>query len=100
MAAVDKTYGTFEQYKELYVWLKDNAPILIRSMNYAPQNDEKTHYIAMFSMPDDIFLYYHCPIKWLREQIEESYGGPPELPESYWKETRYDFNYNQMLKGA
>ena len=78
MAAIDKIYGTTEQYDEFLAWIKENKPEYTR---YFYQRD---HYenmqdrpITNFPVEADRWLMRsgNCPIRWVKDKIHEQYDG-------------------------
>jgi len=74
MAAIDKIYGTQEQYDELFNWLKTNKPYAIRYMYMRDGwmlGEERP--IANFSYKIDMWLKDNCPIQFVQDRLFEQY---------------------------
>jgi len=80
MAAIDKIYGTKEQYDEFRAWAQENKPEILRYFYewYDEWNDGNEHPITNFPMAVDVWLFNNCPIKWVVDYIREQYDGDPE----------------------
>lgn len=78
MSAIDKLWGTHEQYRELSAWLTDNAPGMLGFMG-RPSDTADTGLrgasIALFPMEADAWLLDNCPLEWATDQIREMYGA-------------------------
>lgn len=76
MAAVDKIYGSTEEYDEFYTWVVDNNPEL---QMFFYQRDgyrnNKSRPITNFPTWADKWLMKNCPIEFVRERILEQYNG-------------------------
>jgi len=75
MAAIDKIYGTEEQYAELKLWLQNNKPSAIKYlyMEGGWMNNEERP-ISNFPTRIDKWLLKNCSIKWVQERLREQYG--------------------------
>jgi len=80
MAAVDKIYGTTEEFKILKDWIKNNKPDAYQSLYYPDDdtwdqewNDGRNHPMSNFSEETDIWLYKNCPLDFIIEGITEQY---------------------------
>jgi hypothetical protein len=75
MAAIDKIYGTTEQYDEFYNWTADNAPQYVKYFyerdGYSNDNDR-----PITNLPEvaDKWLLDHCPLTWVVDRIKVQYG--------------------------
>ena len=80
MASIDKIYGTDAEYREFKTWVWKNHPNKLRY--FYPPVMAKSHDrpIANLPMWADVAIYNDpsCP-QWVRERIEEQYGGPPPV---------------------
>lgn len=87
MAAMDKIYGSIDDWVELYLWLKKNKPRYIKQFLYdcpsihpskeicsIPGFSEKQRMIGMFSVEADKFLYKNCPLKFVRKRLKQQYS--------------------------
>lgn len=79
MAAIDKIYGTNAEYDELKAWVYEQRKSLLRYFYPRRLGYERVEPRAICNMPmaADVWLYEHCPLEWVRERIEEQYGGRP-----------------------
>lgn len=109
MAAIDKIYGTYEEYQELKKWLEKNDFLEAISCMYVYE----TEYVGVQSISNfltsiDKWLIHFCTIEWLQERLKEQYshsyddiknGPTPEKP--FWTcgECVY-FNGNGVLCSA
>lgn len=79
MAAIEKIYGTTEQYRELERWLGRNKPKFLRNLYPYPDNPvEGNITISHFSEAEDHWLLAYCPIEWVRVYICRQYAYIPE----------------------
>jgi len=73
MAAIDKIYGTNEQYDEFYLWTKLHRPSMIGRFypknGYPPQDRPITN----LSEEDDVWLLNNCNIDWVVARLKEQY---------------------------
>lgn len=76
MAAVDKLYGTSEQWIELHDWIMANCPQFEKYMNYYRPWDggEGGHALSCFPEKADKFIWENCKIQWVIEQICQQYN--------------------------
>jgi hypothetical protein len=77
MAGIDKIYGTKVQFEELKQWLKNNKPEYIKYLYWIGWEKavEKQKYpISNFPEEADYWLFFHCPLVWVRKRILEQYG--------------------------
>ena len=77
MAAIDKIYGTREQYHELVSWMAQNMDkkefnYCVRYIYPVPMEDG-VRPIANFPKYVDIWLLKKCPFAWVTDQIKEQY---------------------------
>ena len=78
MAAVDKLYGDYWENRELVIWCICNNPSLLNNM-YNPfglnwVDPTKNSPIAIFNRKQDRYLYWHCPLDFVREYLREQCG--------------------------
>jgi hypothetical protein len=75
MAAVDKIYGSTEQYDEFRLWLAENKPELMACL-YARDGykNNKSRPISNFPVWADKWLMANCPLGWVRDAIAEQYN--------------------------
>jgi len=84
MAAIDKIYGTGEQQRELYYWLKYRKPSLLADLYFVyPDTLSNIHFaepsaedvtISNFRYVVDLWLMIHCPIDWVQENLQAQYS--------------------------
>lgn len=75
MAAIEKLYGTLEQYDELYNWAKEHNPeILIYFYERPDKPIELGFAMTLFPIKIDIWLLKNCPIEWVIRDILFQYG--------------------------
>lgn len=96
MASIDKIYGTMADYLELVSWLYDNQPKLLDQV-YDPRYDldfQEERALSNFSNAADVWLWEHCPLDFVRNRLEEQYGGvPTRNPKPSYKKTKEE-SYN------
>lgn len=80
MAAIEKIYGSSEQFNELQGWLSESNPELLKHLNPEGNHDAGAQ-IALFPEEADIWLLDNCPFQWLVDQIKDQYGD--DLDELY-----------------
>lgn len=75
MAAVDKIYGTKEQYDEFWLWCGKNLPKAHRYFYewYDEWNDGLTHPMTNFPEEIDRLLYFNCPLPYVKETLAQQY---------------------------
>lgn len=78
MAAIDKLYCDFWDYRKLVVWSINYKPSLLKNM-YDPfrpawEKPMQEQPIANFSLKQDRYLYWHCPYDFVREYLREQCG--------------------------
>ena len=78
MAAIDKLYASFGDYREFIVWCIIHKPSLLKNV-YDPfypawDNPMREQPIAYFSHKQDRYLYWHCPLDFVREYLREQCG--------------------------
>jgi hypothetical protein len=79
MAAIDKIYGTNDQWQELFRWLANsNRPQYIKYLTNPFDYEPGIRTISSFPTVADKWLYKNCPLKWVKESIEFQYAGAPQ----------------------
>lgn len=82
MASIDKIYGTQGQYDELHLWLKQQsadhkeAQDALKAMlpvDHPAPDGGPIRIIANFPSHVDQWLWFHCPIAWLIERLDDQY---------------------------
>jgi len=78
MAAIDKIYGSNEQWHELHDWLVHENPKLIKYL-YPPTGykDGTDRPISNFSMEADLWLWDNCPLQFVLAGLSFQYNGHP-----------------------
>ena len=75
MAAIDKIYGSTEQYDIFYEWAEVNKPQILKYFyprdGYEKPNDRP---ITNLSEKEDMWLLKHCPIEFVTKRIKEQYN--------------------------
>ena len=74
MAAIDKIYGTTEQYDELKNWLADHATWAMKYLYPRDGYINNDRPISNFPVNIDIWLLKKCKIDWVINKIKEQYG--------------------------
>ena len=76
MAAIDKIYGSTEEYDEFFAWIEGNKP---EYTQYFYQRDGYKNNISRpitnFPVRVDRWLMRNCPIRWVKDRIHEQYDG-------------------------
>lgn len=78
MAAVDKLYANYWESKELTIWCITHKPSLLNNM-YNPfglnwVDPTKRSPISNFTFKQDRYLYWHCPLDFVRKYLREQCG--------------------------
>ncbi len=71
MAAIDKIYGTPQQWDMLQAWLVQNNANLIKNMYCRPESGEGP--LANFDSNQDRYLYLYCPLDFVLDRLREQY---------------------------
>lgn len=74
MAAIDKIYGSNDQYDEFYEWVGSNRPEIIK--HFYPRDDFKpitNRPITNLPEKDDMWLLENCPLGWVTDRIKDQY---------------------------
>ena len=78
MAAIDKLYADYWDCKELVIWCVTHKPSLLRNMYEPFDSNWKEPYkkrpVANFNRKQDRYLYWHCPLDFVREYLREQCG--------------------------
>ncbi len=72
MAAIDKIYGTVEQWQQLHDFLKKEKPEFLRYMY--EHNYESEGPLSNFSYEADIWMKRHCPLEFVQARLKEQYN--------------------------
>ena len=77
MAAIDKIYGTNQEYAELKAWIYEHRKPYLKYFYPRKLGYETKEPRAICNMPHsaDRWLFQNCPLTWVRERILEQYGG-------------------------
>ncbi len=80
MAAIDKIYGTRDQWFELHAWLSAFMPIATKYLYPMPSRWAEGDRFPISNFPTwvDIALYEECELEWVKAAIKEQYNGGPE----------------------
>ena len=75
MAAIDKIYGSTEQYDEFYEWCKKHKPEAINYF-YPRSGYENDSDRPITNLPEsiDMWLLENCDITYITEFIKDQYG--------------------------
>lgn len=75
MAAIDKIYGSTQEYDEFYAWIEENNPkLLYHFYQRDGYLDNESRPITNFPTWADKWLMKHCPIKFVKDRIAEQYN--------------------------
>lgn len=76
MAAIDKIYGTKEQYDQFYDWCKINYPEALQYFyDWSEEwNDGQNHPITNFPESVDKWMLENCDLDWVVEYIKDQYN--------------------------
>jgi hypothetical protein len=108
MAAIDKLRtNSYGDYNDFRIWCIKNKPSLLNNfyepfLSYGEWDKLQTQYqkignkdgvinrqmiIAHFSFNDDKYLYWHCPLEFIREYLETQCGfnKPNWFIKLFWK---------------
>ena len=75
MAAIDKIYGTTEEYDIFHKWAKESRPEILKY--FYPRNGyERPYDRPMTNLPEkeDMWLLKNCPIEFVIKRIKEQYN--------------------------
>jgi hypothetical protein len=75
MAAIDKLYGTKEQYFDFRNWCLNNNPEALDF--FYPSWDHKdnlTHAMTSFPIHIDKWMLQNCPFDYIKKQIKDQYN--------------------------
>lgn len=87
MAAIDKIYGTPEQYDEFRAWVEKKCKRYLRHFYERPIASVGP--ITNLTSRADEWIYFRCPINWVRKAIEQQYAM------DYWRK-----QYSQSAKDS
>ena len=78
MAAINKLHGDYFEATEFVVWCLCHKPSLLYNM-YNPFKSEfdislEKAPLANFNRKQDRYLYWHCPLDFVREYLREQCG--------------------------
>lgn len=86
MAAVDKIYGTREQYQQLRDWMAGFDVALLEYI-YSPCAIDRqvgpSIVLCNLPMHIDELLWIHCPLDFIRERLKEQYGVEDNISTLY-----------------
>ena len=74
MAAIDKIYGTSEQYDEFHAWCTENNQDAL--VHFYPRSGYVGEERPITNFPEriDMWMLENCPIAWVVARIKEQYG--------------------------
>lgn len=71
MAAIDKIYGTHDEWLQLRDWLKEHYPHGLDRMYPEPPKDGKKYSLSNFDVGTDMYLKDFCELKFVRDALRE-----------------------------
>ena len=76
MAAIDKIYGTPEQWHQLHDFLEQRRPDFLRYLYplSASENENAEVPVSNFSYEADAWLKRHCTLLFVQERLKEQYS--------------------------
>jgi hypothetical protein len=75
MAAIDKIYGSTEEYDEFRAWLEEHKPELLMCLCQRDgYRNNLSRPISNFPTWADKWLMANCPLKWVKDRIAEQYN--------------------------
>jgi hypothetical protein len=81
MAAIDKIYGTYEQWCDLHHWVATSKrPQYCRHFCPTPaygENGKGDGPIMNNPVKVDRWLWDNCPFKWVKKRLSIMYSGEP-----------------------
>ena len=77
MAAIDKIYGTNEQYDEFRSWCEKNAPGMLDFFYEKNGYEQKVRPITNTPIYADVWLWKNCDIEFVKDQLKDMYSGVP-----------------------
>jgi hypothetical protein len=91
MAAIDKIYGTFNEYFIFKNWMHINAPENLRYFYDIPTNTKDLVAISNFPTRVDEWLWDNCPLKFVQTVLREQYDVKPS-----WIKIELDITRNEI----
>lgn len=92
MAGISKLKGNFSDYKAFVVWCLIHKPSLLKDIFFNPLNlpwtkPDEVRLIADFSYKQDRWLYWHCPLDFVRVYLRIQCGYEKEnwFVRLFWK---------------
>lgn len=91
MAAIDKLYADYNKNREFVIWCVIHKPSLLKNM-YNPFGKNWEHPLRMspianFTTKQDRYLYWHCPLDFVREYLSEQCGYKDNwFVKLFWRE--------------
>lgn len=74
MAAIDKIYGSQDDWYEFYNWLKNNKASYIKYLYPEEGYEFDDRPISNFPEECDMWLLKNCPLDWVVGRIKVQYG--------------------------
>ena len=74
MAAIDKIYGSREQWHELRKYMKKNCEQYLKQMYPEPNPDNECSPICNLTIEADKFLYLNCPLDFVLDRLAEQHS--------------------------
>ena len=85
MAAIDKIYGTNQEYDEFHAWCAENKPDILKY--FTPREAYRyEHNRSITNFPEwaDKWLLKNCPISWVVARIKDQYGITDKKKKQYY----------------
>lgn len=81
MAAIDKIYGSREEWDQIFAWLTEFYPNRVFEMYERPQSRDLDVPLSNFSDETNLFLWNHCDMGLVQYRLKQQYGpaGPGKL---------------------
>ena len=80
MAAIDKIYGTHEEWLKLKSWLTAHFPYGLSRMYPEPPMDGEEYHLSNFDVVTDMYLKDHCELEFVRHTLRQQGYEVPEKP--------------------
>lgn len=71
MAAIDKIYGTHDEWIQLRDWLRAHYPHGLERIYPEPPADGEEYHLSNFDVGTDMFLRDHCDIPFVRDSLRK-----------------------------
>lgn len=81
MAAVEKLFGTIEEYNIFYTWCDENIPLALKYFTLR-KYVELGHSMCLLPESIDMVLLEFCPLGFITDQIKFQYDIEDARPET------------------